>query len=116
MLAGAHRILAIVTRRQGTANQAETIGKHPSMRRGEPGPDRSTGCWKRSAAAARVVAVSPSLLGLPAAHPPPGRLGLPTRTAGDRGHPLRPAPAHLGRSPPPTQDLPLRPKRLTAVR
>jgi hypothetical protein len=33
MLAGAHRILAIVTRRQGTANQAETIGKLPSMRR-----------------------------------------------------------------------------------
>jgi hypothetical protein len=33
MLAGAYRVLAIVTRRQGAANQAETIGKLPSMRR-----------------------------------------------------------------------------------
>lgn len=33
MLAGAHRILGIVTRRQGAAEPAATIGKLPNMRR-----------------------------------------------------------------------------------
>ena len=40
----------------------------------------------------RLVAIPPSLLGVPAAHPPHGGLGLPARTAGDR--PVRPRPSN----------------------
>jgi hypothetical protein len=86
MLAGAHRVLRIVTGRQRVSEQAGTLGELPGMRRRR--------AWAQSVHQTLNAVghcCSPwwqlphDRLGLPAAHAPRGRLDLSACAAGSRG-------------------------------